>query len=54
MSETINSLNREHYADWIPEQEGWGAIDPEDWTPEQEGWGIPDDERTVELDGGND
>lgn len=39
MSETINSLNREHYADW---------------TPEQEGWGIPDDERTVELDGGND
>lgn len=54
MSETINSLNHEYYADWTPEQEGWGAIDPEDWTPEQEGWGIPDDERTVELDGGND
>ena len=54
MSETINSLNRKHYADWTPEQKGWGAIDPEDWTPEQEGWGIPDDERTVELDGGND
>ena len=29
-----------------------GAVDPEDWRPEDEDWNTPDDERTVEIDGG--